>query len=174
MRSLLFLVAVMSLALGGISVRADGGAYPAHATALPPPQPSVVVSLERGVRVWRPITDSDGYGSQPVSLGVVETPRFIDTPVGFGGYSGYGVYGGYGARGKHHERYGALRGRLLPYRHHVFGGKHRTHVVVNSRVSAPHFGRVRGHGGGYAPAQKIGHHGGFIGPRSGHGHGRRH
>jgi hypothetical protein len=184
MRSLRFLVAVISLALGGISVRADGGAYPAHATALPPAQPSVVVSLERGVRVWRPITDSEGYyGSQPVSQGVVEAPRFTEAPVGFGGYSGYGVYGGYGdfglaqgygARGKHYEGYGSLRGRQLPNRHPVFGGGHRTHVVINSRVSAPHFGRGHGHGGGYAPAHKVGHHGGFIGRRGGYGHGRRH
>ena len=164
MRSMYFVVAVFSLSLGGLSARADGDrTHAGQHTALPPPQPSVVVSLEHGVRVWRPVTDSaEEYDSQPGYQGGGVEPRQMAVPNLRGapaGYDGYGVYGGIGGYGgfgfnrgyavqrrNAGGRFGVPVGPVLLNRQPIIGSGRRTYVAVNARGLGSYRGNAAGHG----------------------------
>lgn len=99
---------------------AKGTKLPARTTssgpALPPPQPSVVVTVERGVRVWRPTGQIVELAAAPSPQAVYTQPSVVAPyAAGVGGYGaidlgGYGS-GGHGYRGDRHGH----RNGLPPY-----------------------------------------------------------
>jgi hypothetical protein len=97
MRLLVTTVAIFVAATGAVSADGMSKANVSAAKAgLPAPQPSVAVSMERGVRVWRPVIDAYVAGdrtSYPV----------YSAPVGDAGqgaaYGAYGYGGAYGLSG---------------------------------------------------------------------------
>ncbi len=147
--------AALSLALAAlyaIPALADGEPAGRRHTGLklPPPQSSVVVSIERGVRVWRPVTAAyaainvpDAYAPDYPSYGAA-SPSAPD--YGTGGYGfdyGWGLPYGYGygyGYGHRHERLNGLNPlisrhpalarfhpdlpRALPDRIRIIGGGH--------------------------------------------------
>lgn len=99
-------------------------------------QANVSVSLERGVRVWRPI-DTGGAGETPTETSVVSQPASADaaspTYAGGGIYApGYGYGYGYGYRagdrsGHHglsrdHQDHGVKVSAIFPHEIHHIGG----------------------------------------------------
>ena len=78
----------------------------ASGVAMPAPQSSVAVSLERGVRVWRPVTSegSEGYAPQTASTGTTETPQYAATNNSTGGYGTSGTFGSNGIYGSNGSR----------------------------------------------------------------------
>jgi hypothetical protein len=104
MRSLIMTLAVMMAGCGG--ALADGmsqAELAAVKAGLPDPQASVVVKLERGVRVWRPVIDVDlapqsaAYpAAYPVAVPQYVMPQASESGTN-NGYYGYG--GGYGLGG---------------------------------------------------------------------------
>ncbi len=121
MRFLSFL-AVMATVLA-MPARADGGS---GRVELPPPQPSVVVKIEKGVRVWRPITfptGADTTAEVPASVASAEAA----SPIYYGGGGGlYNPYYAYGFKHGHRDR------------HHPHG--RNPHVTLNG--TAPFANRV--------------------------------
>lgn len=109
------LSAIPALADGESSIRVHSG------LTLPPPQPSVVVTIERGVRVWRPVT---------AAYAAIHDPDALEPEAAAPSYPAYGAYGsgsgfgwgfpygygygeGYGA-GKKRERLNGLNPSLTP------------------------------------------------------------
>jgi len=94
-----------------IPALADGELTPkrrAH-NGLPPPQPGVVVTMERGVRVWRPVTAaSDAIGAAEAYPQSTATGGYDPAYGGKGGFGyGWGYPYGYGygyGMWRHHER----------------------------------------------------------------------
>ena len=198
MRLMRFLVAVVSFGIGVAAARAEGSSAPtSKSTALPPAQPSVVVTLERGVRVWRPVSESvDERYSQPSYQAPADAPfrqaapTSYEAPYGYGayGYGGYGNYGsgayGYGVQSGYGNSYGVGRqggkfgvavGRPLANRYPVIGGGHRLHGVINQHGPAPYGNHVQSHvfySGRAAVQSAAGYNHGH--PVKGHSSGRGH
>ena len=176
MRSLRFLLSVSFLGFAASLVQADGAKK--KSVELPAPQPSVVVTVERGVRVWRPLgTDAGGgYYPQSVSANSGSEPQVqYVTPNSYGGYGVTGSYGGFGGFGfarRYERRNGAGLG---------FGSKH-VNLNIKGLPSRHHGPKMSGYGGRHQGGVKNGggpKHMAFVGkgggakPR-GVSHGRGH
>ena len=121
---------MLSLSVVGFTLTpalADGNKveHKASGVAMPAPQSSVAVSLERGVRVWRPVTSegSEGYAPQTASTGTTETPQYAATNNSTGGYGTYGNYGSYGTYGSN-GAFGSRGANRSAARLGSFNGKH--------------------------------------------------
>ena len=104
MRSLL---SFSFLGLAATLAEADGART--KGVALPAPQPSVAVTVERGVRVWRPLGTDGGvaYYPQSASLNSGSEPQVqYVTPNSYGATGIYGGFGGFGHGQKHERRNG--------------------------------------------------------------------
>lgn len=148
MRHLLFLLSIVCL-IGGPAL-ADGDSVKERKVALPAPQPSVVVTVERGVRVWRPLGTTGGVeagsvwparATQSYSEGYA-LPSYGAPVVGIAG--GFGGYGGYGSRhgwhGKKNWRgHDFVQGKAAGAWGHVGGHKRMAYA-------GRHGGKPRGHG----------------------------
>ena len=107
MSVLRFLLSVLLLGFAAKLAQADGEAVKANRVALPAPQSSVAVTVERGVRVWRPLgTDASGAAYYPqsasVSSGSEPSVQYV-TP---NSYGVTGVYGGISGSQPIHGAYG--------------------------------------------------------------------
>jgi hypothetical protein len=169
MRVLRFLLSVSLLGLAATVAQADGAR--SKGVALPAPQSSVVVTVERGVRVWRPLgTEGGDIYPQTASVNSGSEPsvQYV-TPNSYGVTGIYGGFGGF-SKGQKHERRNGVG----------FGPKH---VNVNikgwsPRPHGPKFAHVSGHHGGMKGGGGPKHvafvvKGGGGKPR-GMGHGRGH
>ncbi len=156
-------VAAVIASFMALPALADGGS---GRVELPPPQPSVVVKIERGVRVWRPVT----YPSIPETSSVMPASVASDdapSPRIYGGGGGVGLYNplfGFGFKNRMHHGQrghgrnshvtvngmGSFQNRVLRPR----AAPHGTKLVINLHAPAMH-----------APAARVGHgpvrHGGF-------------
>jgi hypothetical protein len=113
-----------------------------HDVGVPKNQSSVVVTIERGVRVWRPIVEAPDYGDgyEVVAPRVAGAePQYYGNGYynggGYGGYYGGGVIGGglgngagYGQNYRGSERNGAGVGR--PNFANYQGGRKADQIVV--------------------------------------------
>lgn len=162
-------------ALSAIPARADGDT---SQVKLPPHQSSVVVSVERGVRVWRPVTATYAVGDQENeapegnSAAAAYAPSYGTGGSGFGwglpyGY-GYGAGYGHNNGRKHDRAYGmnpfvAQHPALARFRHDgkVHGKVHPSlsiHVNFGRPVAKAGPRGVRGHGGGPGKLAMNGRH----------------
>jgi hypothetical protein len=130
--------------------RAKGQSVASEAD-LPAPQPSVIVTRERGVRVWRPVVDAPEY-VQPTESPVYAAvqPPYADQSAATGyanpaGYGSYGSYGGLGTNGIGHGKNGdGLNGVGVTNARDHNGNPRGHHHVENQRGEAGH---ARGHAG---------------------------
>jgi len=146
MRHLLFALSFICLTCG--SAVADGASQKKRTVSLPAPQPSVAVTVERGVRVWRPLGTTGGFESGPVWPVRYSNARSDYYAVPFYGAPIVGLAGGFGGYGS---------------RHGMRGQKWRGHGFAHARA-----GGSWGHAGGSRRMAFGGpRHGGRPG---GHGH----
>ncbi|MEQ1697170.1 MAG: hypothetical protein ABL901_15150 [Hyphomicrobiaceae bacterium] len=180
MRVLRLLISVSLLGLAASVAQADGARR--KGVALPAPQPSVAVTVERGVRVWRPLGTGGGdYYPQTASVNAgFEPSAHYVMP---NGHSAIGVYGGFGgfSKGKTHER---LNGAAFVSKHinvNIKGWGARPHGFKAAQFAGRHHGGMNGRGGakqggfgagGGSRHAVIAGRGG--GARHGGGHGRGH
>lgn len=125
------LLVLLPLAL---PARADGSEP--RGVALPKPQPSVVVTVERGVRIWRPTgTDETVYGA-PMALRTDDGALVqYDAPGPGVGGGLWGGFGGWGSGRSGHGKFG--HGRFGIGRFH---GKDRGRYVNGWIGFGPRFG----------------------------------
>lgn len=153
MRRLLFVFAMILLPAG--LAAADGLDAKRAKVALPAPQSSVAVTVERGVRVWRPLgTDGgiEGAIAVPVNLTPPGGAAYVVPLSGGGG----GVFGGFDGFSPRHGSHGdrgmkVWRGQgFAPRQPAVFWGHGRgsKRLIFSGRVTK----RVAwtGHGHGHA------------------------
>jgi hypothetical protein len=163
MFALRFLLSLSLVGFAATVAQADGARN--KAVALPAPQSSVVVTVERGVRVWRPLGTDGGYGSYPQSASLNSGSEPSVQYVTPNGYGAAGIYGGIGglSSGKKHER---LNG---------FGvGTKHVNVTIKGWPSRPHKPMTMGHSGGGMKNGTFGRHlGGHAGGMNG-GSGPKH
>lgn len=148
MSVLRFLLSVLLLGFAAKLAQADGEAVKANRVALPAPQSSVAVTVERGVRVWRPLgTDASGAAYYPqsasVSSGSNPSVQYV-TPNSYGVTGVYGGISGFGQARKHERRNG------------VSGFSKHVNVTIKGWPSHPHGPKKIAHFGGH-------HHGGMKG-----------
>lgn len=146
------LLAVSLLGFGATLAQADGDAVKANRVALPAPQTSVAVTVERGVRVWRPLgTDPSGeaYYPQTASVNSGSEPRVqYVTPNSYGITGGYGGFGGFGNAKQHDRRNGVSFGSRQ------FSGSKHVNITIKGWAPRSHGPMKMGHFGGR-------HHGGM-------------
>lgn len=155
MNVLRFLLSVSLLGLAATVAQADGAK--SDGVALPAPQPSVVVTVERGVRVWRPVgTEGGGTYPQAVSLGSEPSVTYV-TP----GSGVTGVYGGFGgfSNGKAHQKQERWNGASFGSRHvnlNIKGWGARSHGSKVGHIGGRRHGGMMGGGPKHAGFHKGG------------------
>jgi hypothetical protein len=163
MRMLALAVVFSSVLLAPVfadGTKTDPAHHPAAKVELPPPQQSAVVSIERGVRVWRPITQpAEGEASYYPQQ---QAAGYAPGQVGYPAYGGGGIYSGFGngvgTNGvrDEHTRYGSPLGLSKdkkvvapmsdgkPAGH---GGKGMEHGGKPVVMRGGHYGMPMAHGG---------------------------
>ena len=189
MRTLALVVLLTSVALTPALADGERAAKPQAKVELPTPQQSVVVTVERGVRVWRPVIGNFGAGDYPQAA---DYSRGTAGPYASNGYSngyapgngygsGYGYgYGGFFANNRHDRRFGvssfpqrAPRFAMGPVVNRPMMGHQPVNVVffVKPMMHPGPMGHgPMGHGGpGHGGGPMMGHGGKVAYAPAGHG-----
>lgn len=181
--SLCFAVLPAADVLAQGSMTGQSKSRKSRSVELAPPQPSVVVKAEKGVRVWRPATGDSWPAVPPQTVrdGSDQHPSvtFL-APGAQGGYTGGGWYGGRGTKyGKRHrgDRYVNRRPFNSVGRPAGLGVVHAPRVTINiTSQRGGGYGSIpsgRGiHGGQHGGGVHFGGHGSHGGRGvGGKGHG---
>jgi hypothetical protein len=183
MRSLRFLLSLLLLGFAATLAQADGDVVRTKSVALPVPQASVAVTVERGVRVWRPLgTDASGEAYYPqaasVNSGSEPQPQYV-APNSYGVTGTYGGIGGFGVFGqanKHERRNGVFFGSRQVTRSKHFSGSKHVNITIKGWAPRSHGPMKIGHSGGRHGGMGGGgaKHVAFVGKGSGLGGGAKH